>query len=429
MVTKYLNSFSLSLGFVCMIFVTFNTTIFSQNTGGSLVIVGGGLEANNKSIYGQMIELAGGTEKARFAVIPSASGVAAQSWVSFSKILMSYGLKADQIHLINIAMVDDDSTTDVDESQWKNNGSDPKLAEIVRKSTAVWFTGGDQLRTMKTLVNPDGTETPVLKAVREVYQKGGVIGGSSAGAAIMSEVMIGNGSSFGALTLPISTDISDEAERGSLLITTGLGFFPYGIVDQHFHAKGRLARLAVALNSKYSKSNIAFGVDENTAIIYYPAKKSFKVAGTGGVTILENYNTEVTSLSGGLALKNVVLSYLEEDDEFDLEKKTARPAPQKKSFKGNEYYDHEATIQTGILNGDNPSFRDLITNELINNKAAGSIENLNISGTKTAYMIRFSKTPLSEGFEAEITPEYTSCTVLKVLMDIYPVNLLLQPKQ
>lgn len=137
MVTKYLNSFSLSLGFVCMIFMTFNTTIFSQNTGGSLVIVGGGLEANNKSIYGQMIELAGGTDKARFAVIPSASGVPAQSWVSFSKILMSYGLKADQIHLINIAMVDDDSTTDVDESQWKNNGSDPKLAEIVRKSTAV----------------------------------------------------------------------------------------------------------------------------------------------------------------------------------------------------------------------------------------------------------------------------------------------------
>jgi cyanophycinase len=413
---------------ICILSATIHSKVYSQSSGGSLVIVGGGLEANNESIYRQMIDLAGGTEKAQFAVIPSASGVAAQSWVSFSKILMTYGLKADQIHLINIAMIDDDSTTDVDESKWKDNGSDTKLAEIIRRSSAVWFTGGDQLRTMKTLVNPDGTETPVLKAVREVYRNGGVIGGSSAGAAIMSEVMIGNGSSFGALTLPISTDINDEAEKGSLLITTGLGFFPYGIVDQHFHAKGRLARLAVALNSKYSKSNIAFGVDENTAIIYNSVKKSFKVAGTGGVTILEDNDTEVSMASGGLALKNVVLSYLEEGDVFDLEKKIIIPAAGKKPLKGKEYYDHETFVQTGILNGESPSFRDLITNELINNKAAGSIDNLNISN-QTAYMIRFSKTPLSEGFEAEITPDYSSFTVLKVLLDIYPVTLLLQPNQ
>lgn len=429
MVKTNSRGFTLCFVLVYILSAAIHSKGYSQSPGGSLVIVGGGLEANNTSIYSQMIELAGGTQKAQFAVIPSASGVAAQSWVSFSKILMSYGLKADQIHLVNIAMIDDDSTTDVDESKWKDNGSDPELAEIVRRSSAVWFTGGDQLRTMKTLVNPDGTETPVLNAVREVYRKGGVIGGSSAGAAIMSEVMIGNGSSFGALTLPISTDINDEAEKGSLLITTGLGFFPYGIVDQHFHAKGRLARLAVALNSKYSKSKIAFGVDENTAIIYYAAKKSFKVAGTGGVTILENVNTEVTSLSGGLALKNVVLSYLEEGDVFDLEKKTTIPAAGKKPLKGNEYYDHETSVQTGILNGESPTFKDLITNELINNKAGSSIENLNVNGTKTAYMIRFRKTPLSEGYEAEITPEYSSYTVLKVLLDIYPITLILQPNQ
>jgi cyanophycinase len=216
---------------------------------GALVIVGGGLESTNKSVYNQLIGLAGGTDKATFAVIPSASGVSVQSYMSFRNILISYGVKPENIHLINIAMIDDDSTADVNESDWSNNGNDSRLAALVRSCSAVWFTGGDQMRTMKTLLRPDGSKTPVLEAVWEVYRSGGVVGGTSAGAAIMSEAMIGGGNSLGALTHGVVNDYKgdDFPESDGVLMTKGLGFFPLGIVDQHFNKRARIGRLIVAL--------------------------------------------------------------------------------------------------------------------------------------------------------------------------------------
>ena len=90
-------------------FIILCTMLVSQNSSkGNLVIVGGGLENNNQSIFNQMIDLAGGTDKATFAVIPSASGVSVQSFEYFKKALISYGVKPEKINLIPIAMVDDD---------------------------------------------------------------------------------------------------------------------------------------------------------------------------------------------------------------------------------------------------------------------------------------------------------------------------------
>ncbi|MCX6267366.1 MAG: hypothetical protein NTW16_08430 [Bacteroidetes bacterium] len=80
---------------------------------GSLVIVGGGLEPNNKSIFNQMITLAGGAEKASFAVIPSAGGSPVQSYAYFRSELISYGIHPGNIYLIPVAMIDDDSTKEM----------------------------------------------------------------------------------------------------------------------------------------------------------------------------------------------------------------------------------------------------------------------------------------------------------------------------
>ncbi len=66
---------------------------------GNLVIVGGGLEADNQRVYLKLIELAGGVEHARFAVIPSASGVAMQSFIWFRNTLVTYGVKPENILL------------------------------------------------------------------------------------------------------------------------------------------------------------------------------------------------------------------------------------------------------------------------------------------------------------------------------------------
>jgi cyanophycinase len=407
------------------LFQVFN--LFGQSQSGHLVIAGGGLEADNRSVYYQLIELSGGPDKATFAVIPSASGVPAQAWVSFSKILISYGVKAENIHLINISVMDDDSTTDVNESTWSENGKDPELAKIIYGCSAVWFTGGDQLRTMKALVLSDGKPTPVLQAVRNVYEKGGVIGGSSAGAAIMSEAMIGNGNSLGALSLPVSYDVEKDDNSGALLMSTGLGFFPAGIVDQHFNAKSRLGRLPVALMTTHGKFTKGFGVDENTAIIYSAKEKKFAVAGVAGVTIIDISAGEMMKTGNLVGLKNIGLSYLEEGDSYDIVSGRIIPGPDKKATVGHEKYDHAFHLSSGILAGNNPTFRDLLTTELIDNKGSDFAECISFGNSDYGFKVTFRKKPQSQGYYSEYHRDNGNYTVMDIQMDVVPVKLSVTP--
>jgi len=396
---------------------------------GSLVIVGGGLEPDNKSVFNQLIELSGGPEKAVFSVIPSASGVAMQTFVYFRSELISYGIKPENIHLIPIAMADDDSTKDVDESTWKNNGNDPKLAEIIHKSTCIWFSGGDQLRTMKTLLKPDGSKTVVLEAIWEVYNRGGVIGGTSAGAAIMSEPMIGAGNSMGALKYGVKTSFEGEdfPESDGVLLTHGLGFFPLGIVDQHFNARARLARLIVAMMHDDKKTTIGFGVDENTALIYNGKKKMLYVAGAAGVTIVNTVKASVSYKKNLPEIENVILSYLEEGDTYDITSGKITPAPGKKLTKGNEYYDISNPAQAGMFSGTASNFLNLLTVSLMDNKAVDKVTNLNFSDKDSGFLVTMSKTPESEGFYTDKPDGKDRYTVTNVRMDISPVEIIISP--
>jgi cyanophycinase len=411
---------------VMLIFHTAN----SQNLpSGSLVIVGGGLEPDNKSVYSQMIELAGGAEKASFAVIPSASGVSVQSFVSFQKTLISYGVKSENIHLINIAMVDDDSTTTVDEATWSKNGNDEKLAGIVKGCTAVWFTGGDQLRTIKTLVNPDGTKTLVLQAVWEVFDKGGVVAGSSAGAAIMSEAMIGGGNSIAALTHGVIQDYKgdDFPEGDGMLMTSGLGFFPLGIVDQHFSQRARIGRLITALFHEKARFNLGFGIDENTALIYNGKEKILKVAGAGGVTMINTIKATISYLQNLPKIENLNISYLEDGDVYDFTNGKITPANGKKSTKGNEYYNIKNPGQAGVFSGQTANFKDLITKNLIDNKGTEKVQNISFFEENSGFLVTLTKTPESEGFYTDKPSGNDRYTVTNILMDITPVQVSITP--
>ena len=414
---KILFSFSAML-----LFLNTNSQSLPQ---GSLVIVGGGLEHTNKSIFTQMIDLAGGPEKASFAVIPSASGVAIQSWVLFRKALLSYGVKSDNIHLINIAMADDDSTTDVNESTWSNNGNDLQLAALVRSCSAVWFTGGDQLRTMKTLVKTDGSNTPVLDAVWEVFRTGGVVGGTSAGAAIMSEAMIGGGNSLGALEHGVITDYSgdDFPEGDGLLMTKGLGFFPLGIVDQHFNARARIGRLCVALMHEKNRFNLGFGIDENTALIYIGRKKLLKVAGASGVTMINTSDAGISYIQKLPLIQNLIVSYLGEGDSYDIINHKIIPAEGKKSTLGNEYYKVQNPGQAGILSGYTGSFLDLVTKNLIDNKGTEKVQNISFYTPDSGFMVTLTRTASSEGFYTDKPNGNDRYTVANIRMDITPVQV------
>ena len=123
----------------------------------------------------------------------------------------------------------------------REKANDPCFAEPLRNATAVWFSGGDQ-SWLGNLYADTETET----RLQELLDRGGIIGGTSAGAAIMTKVMIEEGK-----TVP--------------KLCRGLDLLKDSVVDQHFFYRNRMQRMAKTL--KIEPTLIGFGVDEGTALV------------------------------------------------------------------------------------------------------------------------------------------------------------------
>lgn len=132
------------------------------------------------------------------------------------------------------------------------------FAAPLRSATAVWFGGGDQKRLAEVYAG-----TRVEAEIQALLARGGVVGGTSAGAAIQSRVMIGGG-------------------NPEPLIGVGLDLVPCGIVDQHFRARKREPRLVAAVRAH--PECVGYGVDEGTALVI--EGKTARVLGAGGVTVV-----------------------------------------------------------------------------------------------------------------------------------------------
>jgi cyanophycinase len=312
----------------------------------------------------------------------------------------------------------------VDESTWKKNAENKVYADLVRKCTGVWFTGGDQLRTMQALVLHDEKKTSVLESVWQVYKTGGVLGGTSAGAAIMSETMIGGGTSLAALIHGAVNNYSGEdfpAEKG-VLVVKGLGFFPFGIVDQHFHARARIGRLAVAMMQSESDSKLAFGIDENTAMVYNGKDKQFTVAGEGGVTVLNSGNASLVKDNQRIGITGMDISYIEDGSGFDLKNATIIPAENMAAIKITDGVTGKYTDEHGILSTENSGFRNLITQYLIKSGHGEVLKCITTSNIHEAFELDFSKTA---GWKAFSTPpgREVRYAISGIRMDILPVNI------
>ena len=131
------------------------------------------------------------------------------------------------------------ATVEVLHTRDRERANDPAFCEPLRQATAVWFTGGRQSQIAAVY---QGTRFD--DEVRQVLMRGGVVGGTSAGAACQSRVMI---------------------VRGQVWATPGLGMIPGVIVDQHFLARDRRGRLLEALQQH--PQLVGLGIDEGTALV------------------------------------------------------------------------------------------------------------------------------------------------------------------
>lgn len=210
-------------------------------SGGSLVIAGGG--QLTESIYSEFIRLAGGPS-ARIVLIPSGYAYrglphmrrAFNGWTEYR--VASF----DFLH--------------TDDPQQANTADFVKPLE---EATGVWIAGGTQERVMYRYGG-----TLAADAIRRVLARGGVVGGTSAGASVLSEHMIGHGS------------------RSDATIQPGLGLTSRLIIDQHFSERGRYGRLIGVLEDQ--EGTIGLGVDEDTAVILQGSR--LRVLGKGRASLI-----------------------------------------------------------------------------------------------------------------------------------------------
>ncbi len=213
---------------------------------GALVIAGGGVLP--PEIRKHFVELGGGKD-AKVVIIPSASEDADDP--EKQSTFYWEGLQ-ESVATVDIFHTRDHAKADC-------NIETSKLDT----ATAVWFSGGKQGPLADAY-----RERLVIKKVRAVFERGGVIGGTSAGAAVMTKIMIEN-------------QKKHEDGTTELVIGEGFDFLPGAVVDQHFQKRKRSWRLDRVLQQH--PTLVGLGIDEETALVV--RRNSMRVIGNSTVSV------------------------------------------------------------------------------------------------------------------------------------------------
>ena len=226
---------------------------------GWIIPIGGAEnKENDRHILERFVRCAGGRD-ADIVVIPTASRLH-ETGPRYERLFRDIGAA-------RVAVMDFDTRRDCQE---------PGRLERLEQASGIFFTGGNQLR-LTTLLGG----TPVAKLVRTRNAGGVTVGGTSAGASILSEHMI----AFG--------DEGSSVISGSVRLAPGLGLTNRFIIDQHFRQRDRLGRLLTAL--AYNPFAVGIGLDEDTAAFIGP-DETVEVEGSGGVTIVDAADVSYSSM-------------------------------------------------------------------------------------------------------------------------------------
>ena len=226
---------------------------------GWIVPIGGAEnKENDREILERFVSLSGG-DAADIVVIPTASR-AHETGPRYEQIFREIGAA-------RVEVMDFDTRRDCQEGG---------RLQRLEAASGIFFTGGNQLR-LTTLLGG----TPVARLIRQRNAHGVTVGGTSAGASILSEHMIASG------------DEGSAVVAGSVRLAPGLGLTNRFIIDQHFRQRDRLGRLLTAL--AYNPFAVGIGLDEDTAAYIGPDDR-IEVGGSGGVTIVDAADVSYSSI-------------------------------------------------------------------------------------------------------------------------------------
>lgn len=256
-----------------------------------LIPIGGNeKKSSDSAIFQEMVELAGGS-KARIIVVPTASETPDERARDYQTLFATFSPAS--IETVHIGA--------------RSDASSPALCKLVDEASLFMFAGGDQLR-LSSLIG--GTE--LHRALISRYRRGGcVVAGTSAGAAVIPEVMIFQNNRFRSF------------RKGGIEMTKGLGLIQDMIFDTHFVQRSRISRLvhAVATNP----AMLGLGLEENTGLLI-ENERTAKVIGAGTVIVVDGSAIGINHIGYAenrkpFALTNVAYSVLTQGVVYDLEQR------------------------------------------------------------------------------------------------------------
>jgi cyanophycinase len=253
---------------------------------GLLFVIGGGEDKEGDcTILAEFVRMAGG-DKSRIIVMTAATDLPEEVGAKYSRVFRRLG--AMKVKVVDVSTRED--------------AGNPKSLAALKQATGIFFTGGDQLHVTSLI---GGSEMDLL--LHELYKKGIVIAGTSAGAAMMSGSMFVRGPS------------EENPRLENLQLGPGAEFLMGAIVDTHFSQRGRHGRLISAV-AHYPHA-LGIGIDEDTALV---AKDGiFEVIGKGAVTVIDAGELTYTNVpelreDEGLSLYNIKLHILTAGHRFDM---------------------------------------------------------------------------------------------------------------
>ena len=328
-----------------------------------------------------------------------------------------------------------------------NSGNSSSTAQaniaIVNQADLVYVTGGDQSRLSRTFLNDDGSDRPLMAAIRARYAAGNFIyAGDSAGTAIAPTTSYGEGISIGYLNqntlraitpanCPYVAPASDGTAATSCLRhptnadfgtkIRGFGLVPNANVDTHFDNRnsrtGRLGRLIAAL--KNIGPTVSYGVDQNTA--FYLNGDVGTVYGAGGVFV-----GEATGSNFGTGSKfsatSVRLSYLTAGDTFTFSSRAITTTKTRLIGSGTGAYQFSSALNSGDIfavdaNGvgsSSATFRHMIDQTPTSSTGTAPSDSFN----PQSFVLTFKRDSLTQGYK-NATGSYSGpYTIVKALVDV-----------
>ncbi len=263
----------------------------SNENQGKLLIIGGAEDKEGDcKILREFLRCAGGT-KAHIVIMTAATSLPGEVGDNYIRVFERLGAE-------DVRVVDTHTPEDAKNAEY---------LDAIEQATGIFFTGGDQARIISCL-----KDTKLDAAMHKRYSEGIIIGGTSAGAAMMPDMMI------------IEGDSETNPRVDVVAMGPGMGFLPGVVIDQHFAQRGRLGRLVTAL--LLQPAVLGFGIDENTAILV--SGDELEVIGESAVTVIDESEKLHDNIDGrlkdeGLAICGAKLHILPHGYRFNL--KTRQP--------------------------------------------------------------------------------------------------------